>query len=90
MAKFTKLPNGKLVPATKEDMLELYGVDSFFDEDLENQTAMQEDLDFPKPEDGKPVSCVKCGELYNSAMPAISRIDKEKLFTQNAKVAQEK
>ena len=50
------------------------------------EVVMQEEPGFSKPEDGKPVNCVKCGELYNSAMPAISRIDNTTLICPNCGV----
>jgi RNase P subunit RPR2 len=37
--------------------------------------TIEEKTEVIRPEDGKAVNCVKCNELYNSAMPAISRDD---------------
>ena len=42
---------------------------------MSKEVKMKNETEIIRPEDGKPVNCVKCRELYNSAMPALSRDD---------------
>lgn len=86
MAKFVKLPSGKYVPAAVEDMLDIYGTDTFFP--AENNLK-RVDKHSRAGRKGKIVICPKCNgtlRLYHFAFCGIAclhcneRIDKYELL----------